>query len=121
VNRNMDIVRDIILAVRESSSPVNSIPNISPSEFAYHAQLLVEAGLIVAAIMPEGGKPARSAMIFRLTWTGHDFADSIVDDTIWKKAKDNVIKPTASWTFGILLEYLKVEIQSHIPGLNGPL
>lgn len=31
---------------------------------------------------------------------------------------EHVIKPSASWTFGVLLEYLKVEIRRHIPGLD---
>jgi hypothetical protein len=47
-----------------------------------------------------------------------DFADAIVDDTLWRKAKDQVIKPSASWTFGILLGYLRAEIGRGVPGLD---
>jgi hypothetical protein len=121
MKRNMDTIRKIVLAVRESDGPVSShgFDGIPEPEFAFHAQLLVEAGLVHVTLLPEQcKKPARNAVIFRLTWAGHDFADSIVDDTLWNKAKENVIKPTASWTFAILLDYLKVEIRRRIPGLD---
>jgi hypothetical protein len=123
MKRNMDIIRKIILTVRDANGPVgsNAFDGIPEQEIAFHAQLLDEAGLVHAALLPEGTKKAaRNAVIFRLTWAGHDFADSIIDDTLWNKAKENVIKPTASWTFSILLEYLKAEIRRRIPGLEGP-
>ncbi|WP_211343704.1 DUF2513 domain-containing protein [Neptunomonas concharum] len=116
----MDKVRKIILAVRDAEGPLNgkSIEGVTEAEFAMHAQLLDEAGLIQAALQGEGKRVAQSAVIFRLTWQGHDFADSIVDETLWNKAKEHVINPTASWTFSILKEYLKAEIRSRIPGLE---
>jgi hypothetical protein len=82
-----------------------------------HVQLLDEAGLVQAALQGGDKRISTGALVFRLTWAGHEFADSILDDTLWKKVKDHVIKPSASWTFGILLEYLKVEIRRHIPEL----
>ncbi len=118
MHRDMDIIRKIVLAVREAPSVVNSVDGVSTDDFAHHAQLLEEAGLVIAAIQGGGKQIAKAVVIFRLTWSGQDFADSIIDDTLWKKAKDNVIKPSASWTFGILLEYIKVEIRSKIPGLD---
>jgi DNA-binding transcriptional ArsR family regulator len=121
MTRNMDTIRKIVLAVREAEGIVshNELSDITEQEFSFHAQLLDEAGLVYAALSPEQGKkPAKHAIIFRLTWAGHDFADSIVDDTLWRKAKENVIKPTASWTFSILIEYLKLEIRRRIPGLE---
>ena len=121
MQRNMDTIRKIVLAVRDAPGVVNSVDGVSADEFAHHVQLLDEAGLVVAAIQSNGKQLAKLAIIFRLTWAGHDFADSIADDSLWNKAKENIIKPTASWTFGILLEYLKVEIRSRIPGLDHAL
>lgn len=117
MNRDMDVIRQIVLAVRDSNEPIAKVEGMEPAVFNYHAQLLDEAGLVKASLGSSDKRLPTVAMIFRLTWAGHDFADSITDDTLWQKAKDTVIKPTASWTFGILLEYLKVEIRSHIPGL----
>lgn len=118
MERNMELVRSIVLAVKKSPGALNSIPDVSPEEFAYHAQILQEAGLLMAALMPDSKAIPQRASILRLTWSGHDFADSIIDETIWNKAKDNVIKPASSWTFGILLEYLSQEIKSGFPSLG---
>lgn len=111
----MDIVRDIVLAVRESSEPIDGVNGIPPDVFAYHAQLLKEARMIEAALMPDDGKQvAIAARIFRLTWKGQDFADAAADDTVWKKAKDKILKPAVSWTVEILLEYLKAEAKTKL-------
>ena len=118
MKRDMDIIRAIVLDVRNAEDSVAGVEGISKEDFVFHAQLLDEAGLVHAATSGGGVKPAANAIIWRLSWTGHDFADSIVDDTIWNKAKENILKPAASWSFGILLEYLKYEIKSNIPGLD---
>lgn len=120
MKRDMDLIRMIILGARETpnGSPLMGVPGVADETFAEHVQILEEAGLLFAAIAPKGMQPAKKAAVWRLTWAGHDFADSILDDTIWNKAKEHVIKPSASWTFGVLLEYLKVEIRRHIPGLD---
>ncbi|QHI68743.1 DUF2513 domain-containing protein [Tichowtungia aerotolerans] len=118
MKRDMDIIRTVVLAVRDSDKPLSSISGIAPKVFIYHAQLLEEAGLVTASFSG-GGKPlANAAMIFRLTWTGQDFADSIKDESIWNKAKENILKPSASWTFGILAEYIKAEITRKLSSGN---
>jgi hypothetical protein len=48
---------------------------------------------------------------FELTWDGHDFLQTMRDDTIWKKAKEQVLKPGASWSFEILKEWAKHELK----------
>jgi len=71
--------------------------------------------MVEAALMPDNGKePAIMARVFRLTWNGQDFADAATDDTIWKKAKEKVLQPASSWTFALLLEYLKAEIKAKL-------
>lgn len=121
MQRDMDIIRKIILAVRQAETQVISVEGITPQQFAMHAQLLVEAGLVTAALGGDTNRISTSAMIYRLTWDGHEFADAIIDDTLWKKAKEIVIKPAASWTFSLLWEYLKMELRRQLPGLDNPL
>jgi hypothetical protein len=114
MQRDMDLVRQIILAVRDAHSHIAKLDGVDADTFCEHALLLQEAGLIEASINVIQHKP-KTAIIWRLTWAGHDFAQSIVDDTLWNKAKDNVIKPMASWTFAILVDYLRGEITRYIP------
>lgn len=118
MKRNMDIIRKIVLGLRDSDKLIDRVPDISEDDFLAHAELIIEAGLAKGKVIPSGRKQGPEAVIlFRLTWDGHDFADSITEDTLWNKAKENILKPSASWSFGILLEYLKYELRSRIPGL----
>ena len=59
-----------------------------------------------------------AALIWRLTWAGQDFADAISSDTLWCKAKENVLKPAGSWTFDVLKEWLKAEILQGLPTIR---
>ena len=123
MQRDMDLIRKILFTVRDASEPVIKAEGVEDRIFRYHANLIIEAGLAIGPVSKEIAEAAVPAfvMLHRLTWEGHDFADSISDDTIWKKAKDTVLKPSASWTFAILKEYLKGEIQKHIPGFDAIL
>jgi hypothetical protein len=88
---------------------------------AHQIAIMIEAGLIVGTVSasPEsGGLPVRGA-IGRLTWQGHEFLDAARDETTWKKVRDKVMKPAASFTFGILVEALKIEIKKRIGMLTG--
>ena len=119
MKRDMDLIRKIVLAVHNADTHISKIDGVDEKAFNEHALLLQEAGLIDASIN-KSQHQVLVAIIWRLTWAGQDFAQSIVDDTVWKKAKDNVIKPMASWTFAILVDYLKGEITSYIPALGKP-
>ena len=116
MKRDMDIIRRIVLSTRDEAAPVRSLEGVSPDVFAEHVRLLEEAGLVGAAVQVVQQR-ATAALVWRLTWAGHEFADAISSDTLWRKAKDNVIKPTGSWTFGVLLDYLKSEIARGLPSL----
>lgn len=116
----MDTIRKIILAVNDADGEVRNVAEIHDDAYNYHAVLLIEAGLTKGAVLQTDQSSNPDAVtIFRLTWEGHDFADAIKDDTVWNKAKEHVMKPAASWSFGVLIEYLKLEAKTRIPGLDG--
>lgn len=108
MKRDMDIIRKIVLALRDSDTVISKVEGIPDNDYLVHAQLIIEAGLAEGKIAKSGQNFAipGHVMLVRLTWTGQDFADAIQDDNLWNKAKEHVIKPTASWTFDILLKYL---------------
>jgi hypothetical protein len=116
MKRDMDIVRAIAIAVANSdTAPLNGIEGIESTDFARHAQWMQEAGLVQAALLPKDSmQPARTAMIWRLTWAGCEFADAVRSDTLWHKAKETVLKPSASWTFGLLTDWLKAQLAEQI-------
>ncbi|MDH0958965.1 DUF2513 domain-containing protein [Pseudomonas chengduensis] len=116
MKRDMDVIRQLVLRLEDGY--LNKLDGVEAPVYLYHAQLLIEAGLAEGALAaPNRGVPT-AALLWRLTWLGHDFADAIRNDTIWNSAKEKVIKPSASWTFGVLLDFLKLEIRRHIPGLE---
>ncbi|MNV92171.1 hypothetical protein D3C71_1867370 [compost metagenome] len=88
-------------------------------EISYHVRLLMEIGLIEGKIQSliGGGGPSDFAII-RLTWSGHEFLDSIRNDTVWNKTKEafaskgldmtfDSIKTVASWCLTSMLDLAK--------------
>ncbi|CAJ49061.1 DUF2513 domain-containing protein [Bordetella avium] len=119
MKRDMDLIRKIALAAEdlEYGTTLERLDGVSETDFFQHVQWMQEAGLVQANITQflDG---AGNAVIFRLTWDGCEFADSVRDATIWRKAKDTVIKPTGSFTFGLLRDWLRQEIMQGLPTLR---
>lgn len=118
MRRDMDIVRSIVLAVSDASGTVNSVEGISKENFSSHAQLLAEAGLIEAAIMPNSKQIATDAMIHRLTWDGHDFADSVRSPEVWDKTKSGALA-AGGFTVDLLKDLAKGFIKKQIEERTG--
>lgn len=55
-----------------------------------------------------------SAIPLSLTWDGHDFLDSVKDETLWKKAKSMVLKPAGGVAFDVLLAWVKAEAKQRL-------
>lgn len=112
MKRDIDVIRDIVLAVRDADGSIDEVAGIDEKQFAFHAQLLEEAGLVTVAQFRRPREiMAESAVIYRLTWDGHDFADSIADDTIWNMVKDHLLGSSSAWTFDILREMITATIK----------
>jgi DNA-binding transcriptional ArsR family regulator len=114
MKRDMDLIRAILQKVEscEDSSGLDEMPQIdgySSAQVSYHMKLLYDAGLIKAQVADAWGQDAEFFSV-NLTWTGQDFLDAAKDDTLWKKAKETVIKPGASFTFDLLLAWLKAQV-----------
>ena len=113
----MDLIRNILLQIEVSDrDPSYGVPikadGYDDKTISYHVWLLINAGLVQ-------GDDCSSADGFnwqptRLTWNGQEFLQAIKDDTLWNKAKEKILKPTASWTFSVLMEWLKQEIKAKI-------
>jgi hypothetical protein len=111
MKRNMDLARDLLLFAEDGNGA--RIAQYSPDDCAGHFLILKDAGLVLGVVSGNDMNPGRY-MIHRLTWQGHEFLQSMRDDTVWKKAKEHVLIPGASWTFDLLKEWAKHEIQSRL-------
>jgi Hypothetical protein (DUF2513) len=118
MKRDMELIREILQSAEElefvEDMPHELYRSKTPHE-AYQIALMKDAGLVDADIEHTNLIPS-SATICRLTWTGHDFLDSSRDNKIWKLAKEHILKPGASWSFSLLVEWLKQQARSQIFG-----
>lgn len=118
MKRDPELIRQILFEVQQCSANeyINKLNFQEYDQYtiARHVELLIEASLVDGTVEHYVSGEPPSIHIKDLTWFGHDFIDAVQDDTIWEKVKDNVLKPTASWTFGLVLEYAISEIKSRI-------
>jgi hypothetical protein len=98
VQRDMDLIRDLLLGIEadsrldgtnwitpdEHEDTFGVIPAHSADEVAYHLVLLIEAGYV------DGKTTMDMPIISRLTWQGHEFLDNIRDKNIWHATKERV-------------------------------
>jgi hypothetical protein len=110
MQRDMDTVRRIL----HEAEAIKGYVHYEKPEDVYHVAIMKEAGLLDCRLTENGSGVATFATVFRLTWSGHDFLDAARDDTLWNKAKEKVLKPGLSWTFSILVEYLKSEVKQRL-------
>lgn len=120
MKRDMDLIRRIALETAELpfGDTLSGMADVEHDVFAQHVIWMQEAGL-VAAIVEEALGDEPFVEVHRLTWDGCEFADAVRSDTLWAKAKTSVIKPATSFTFSVLREWLKAEIQQGLPTLRG--
>lgn len=111
MTRDMDVIRRICLALRLSEVGIQGVEGIEKDAFNFNAVLMIEAGLAHGFTSNENTLSQAPSLVRlrRLTWAGEDFASAAQNDTVWNRVKTNVLKPGASWSFGILTDVLKSE------------
>ncbi len=114
MKRNMELIRLMLLQAEGDPTANEDMTKYSAEEFGYHAQLLIDAGLIEGHAVRNPSGCFVGAIVSRLTWSGHEFLETMRDDTLWIKAKENVLKPGASWSFEILKEWAKHELKQKL-------
>lgn len=118
MKRDLDLVREILLAVESYEPPrVSTLQSISPRDFTgteaqnfYHINMLVDAGFIKLA-----GKPTMAGdfAVHGMTMPGHDFLDAIKEQSVWDHTKERVGK-IGGWTLDIVLAVAKDEINRRL-------
>ena len=117
MKRDMDIIRAVLMTAEDDDR--KHLANVDAQLIGFHVQLCIDAGFIEGKVITDfNGRTLTYQRwgIMRLTWHGADALDAMRDDTVWSKAKDHVLKPAASWTFSLLLEWLKEEAKRRIFG-----
>ena len=90
MERNWDKIRELLALVATLDNCKRAItPDEGNWEEAEHMALLIEAGYCTGPLQRfENGYP--HVALCRLTWEGYDLLDSIRDDGVWGKVKQNM-------------------------------
>lgn len=110
MKRDMDLVRQILLAIEASPEPTLPqhpvITGVSESDVIYNIMLLKQAGLIDGNDFRAMGQPMPVYISIGLTWAGHEFLDAARDESRWAKAKARLGGAFNTVTLGVLQELL---------------
>lgn len=95
MKRDMDLVREIILALEDhptgyaTDAPL-AFPGFTEAQVGYHVLIMGEAELLTVDEMTAFGDSTPNAVPVRLTWAGHEFADAVRNDTVWNNTKARI-------------------------------
>lgn len=117
MKRDFDLIRRILIDV-ETMSPGDILdrceyPGYDQTMISEHVRLLLDAELVQGGLTESYGGGG-SFSVSGLTWKGHDSLDAAKDVTIWARAKETVLKPTAAITFDVLLQWLKEQAKQKL-------
>ncbi len=96
MKRDMELIRLILLKIEEEYKSHNimglSIEGYDMEQIAYHCKMLYEAGFVSDYEGFYSMAGLEDFQVGSITWSGHDFLDTIRDDGIWDKTKSAIKK-----------------------------
>ncbi|MBY3122632.1 DUF2513 domain-containing protein [Rhizobium laguerreae] len=118
MKRDMDLVRDLLLQIEEFDQGFGGDVEIEvgdhePQVIAEHLRLLLEARLIEGDAVPDDQYALDHIVPTRLTWSGHDFLDSVRDPEIWRKTKEGALS-AKGFTLDLLRDLAKGFIKNRL-------
>lgn len=116
MKRDMDLCRRILLQRAEDTRSVVhdfAVDGYDNEAIRYHCNLLKQAGFIASLSLDIHNK----LFVGELTWQGHEFLESIREDTVWNKTKDVIAKKGLPMVFDVVKEISKAVLTSMLQGL----
>jgi Hypothetical protein (DUF2513) len=91
MTRDMELIRKIVLEIQSwdnISLRKIKLEGVDDDKLARHLELLDQAGMIEALFHSTAAKSVPDLVYIKdLTWAGHDFAESIKNESVWAKIK----------------------------------
>jgi hypothetical protein len=121
----MDLVRELLLRLEamplqaganyfiDWSDKMFVVEGVTLDEVVYHLRLIHEAGFTE----PRNKQSIQFFSYSGLTWSGHDFLDSVRDARIWRETKE-VAKKAGGYTVEILVGAAKALIKNELAKLG---
>ena len=107
MKRDWDVIRDMLARIESIDSYTGhlSIADFQSDTFekrylvSGHMQLLIDRGLVYGVMQPLVGIAASGFTVKGLTWEGHEFLDSIRNDTVWHQTKETFVSRGLDMSF----------------------
>jgi hypothetical protein len=91
MKRNMDLVRQILLALDEHETGYAphdlQFEGFNEEQIGYHIYIMGQAGLLEVENVGHLDASSPSAMAMNLTWAGHEFLSNAREESNWLQAK----------------------------------
>lgn len=105
MKRDMDLVREILIAVEEGNIKLDNL-EYDRDQINFHVELMEEHGLVEAIVIPSNDSVEHKILacsVKKLTWEGHEFLEKARNKFIWEQAKRKCLEGTG----GLAIELLK--------------
>ena len=111
MRRENELIRALMLHLESADKVVNAnipVEGYSTNQVAYHLAQIIDSGLASGAVRYSSGNEDPTipiaVMVTRLTPAGHDFIESVRNDTVWKKVKSKSAEVGGDISIGLLKE-----------------
>jgi len=107
MKRDMDLVRRLLLYLEDNLDyePLRSeeihIEGYSDAQIGYHLQIMTDGGLIDIIDTNCMGSTVFTCFVRGMTWSGHEFLDSVKSETTWNGVKV-ALKPVGSASLAVI-------------------
>lgn len=116
----MDLIRLILLKIEDEYKTDDiiemKIDDYDRDTIIYHCQLLSEAGMISHCKTEHADGGVYLFWVGPLTWEGHDFLDSIRDNSRWNKVKETVKEHALPFAVDVIKDVAKAFVMSTVEG-----
>lgn len=100
MKRDMDKVRSVLLALEAHDGPFVTTFDTPALGDTESGKETVE---YILMLQSAGFLESSQRSVYRISWSGHEFLDSVRDPEIWRKTKDGANK-LGSWSLKLLGE-----------------
>ncbi len=121
MKRDMNLIRELLLQLEEAPAEVYvsnlEVAGYSYEEIAYNAYLMIDGGLAEGRQSKEinqmGDSCPVAVTLTNLTWEGHEFFDSIRNDSIWKNTLGYIKEKGGNVPFNLIPPIAALFIKQH--------
>jgi hypothetical protein len=100
MKRDMNLIRLLLLEIEGEEE--SDLTNYSEEQVDYHKFLLLNGGLALGEDAMFSGQTHPVALLYSLTWEGHDFLDAARNETTWKKTLQKIKKSSGTVAFEVI-------------------